>query len=455
METTKKAGRPFGFYVCSLGFTFERMAFYTVKYLLAIWIATEAASGGLGLSDAEGAALSANFVAFTYITPIIGGYIADYWLSPRICVAVGMILMGIGYLCTWQAHSVGMIWAMIILVSVGTGLFKGNLSGVNGLLFHDKEELDSAFSIQYSFVNIGSFIGTTFIAILATTGLFGIKCSFNTVFLICAILLFIDAAWFILNGKTLGEAGKKPFKNDQRAFVSTEKKKKEESAPLTAGDKKKIAVIILITLFSVVFWALWYMTYMPAYYRFGYGDGADFMNKANWYIGSFQIPTSWFDSINALCCMILGPVLAGVWANLAKRPQGDMNMYQKTALGMILMGFSYVVMVIADMVAGDAGQCSIIFLLVVCILMSVGEMVFSPLGNSFISKLAPAKVLGFLLGFWPIAVFFSNKIYPPIYTYLKGIDFKIGYGFLAVLVIAFGLILWAISGKLVKMEQED
>ena len=127
METAKKR-RPFGFYVCSLGFTFERCAFYTVKYLLAIWLATEVASGGLGLSDKEGAAMSASFVAWTYITPIFGGYIADYWLSPRICVALGMILMGAGYLCTWQASSMGMVWAMVILVSVGTGLFKGNLS---------------------------------------------------------------------------------------------------------------------------------------------------------------------------------------------------------------------------------------------------------------------------------------------------------------------------------------
>ena len=202
MEKVKK-GRPFGFYVCALGFTFERLAFYTMKYLLAIWIATEVASGGLGLSDIEASAMSGSFVAWTYITPLFGGYIADHWISPRICVPLGMILMGLGYLCTWRADSLTLVWAMIILVAVGTGLFKGNLSGINGLLFHDADELDAAFSIQYSFVNIGSFIGTTFIAILATTGLFGFKTSFNTVFLICGIFMFIDAVWFILNGRSL------------------------------------------------------------------------------------------------------------------------------------------------------------------------------------------------------------------------------------------------------------
>ena len=453
MEKAKK-GRPFGFYVCALGFTFERLAFYTVKYLLAIWIATEVASGGLGLSDVEGAAMSGSFVAWTYITPIFGGYIADHWISPRICVPLGMILMGLGYVCTWKADSMTLVWAMIILVSIGTGLFKGNLSGINGLLFHDAEELDEAFSIQYSFVNIGSFIGTTFIAMLATTGLFGIKTSFNTVFLICGIFMFIDAAWFILNGKALGDAGKKPFKVDQREFEAAGKKEGTDTK-LTSGDVKRIVAIILVTLFSSIFWMVWYMAYMPAYYRFGWGDGADYMNLANWYVGSFQIPTSWFDSVNALVCIILGPVLAMVWAKMAKRPKGDMSMFKKTALGIMLVGCSYIVMVIADKIAAANGQCSVFWLALVCLLMSVGEMVFSPLGNSFVSKLAPAKVLGLLLGFWPIAVFLAQKIYPSLNAWLKTLDFTMGYGGLAAVIIVLGLILWAFSGKLDEMEKAE
>lgn len=456
MEATKtKKKKPFGFYVCALGFTFERMAFYTAKYLLAIWIVTEVASGGLGLPDEKGVAMSAAFVAWTYITPIFGGYIADHWISPRICVPVGMILMGLGYLCTWKADSMGLVWAMIVLVSIGTGLFKGNLSGINGLLFHNSDELDEAFSIQYSFVNVGSFIGTTFIAMLATTGLFGIKTSFNTVFLICAIFMFIDAAWFILNGKALGDAGKEPFKADQREFETVAKKDDTAGDKLTSGDVKRIGAIVLVTLFSAIFWMVWYMAYMPAYYRFGWGDGSAYMNLANWYIGSFQIPTSWFDSMNALVCIALGPVLAAVWAKMAKRPQGDISMFKKTALGIILVGVSYIVMVVADKIAMANGQCSFLWLALVSLLMSLGEMIFSPLGNSFISKLAPAKVLGLLLGFWPIAVFIAQYIYPSLYAWLKTLNFTVGYGGLAVVIIALGVILWLCSGKLDEMEKAE
>lgn len=451
MDSVKK-GRPFGFYVCALGFTFERMAFYTVKYLLAIWIATEAAKGGLGLTDVEGSFLSAQFVAWSYITPIIGGYIADHWISPRICVSVGMILMAAGYLCTWKAHSVGMVWAMIILVAVGTGLFKGNLSGINGLLFHDSDELNSAFSIQYSFVNIGSFIGTTFIAVLAVKNVL----SFNAVFGLCGLFLLFDAFWFIVVGnKSLGDAGKTPFKKDQREFISAEKKEAELNAPLSSGDKKRIFAVVLVTLFSAVFWMVWYMAYLPAYYIFGYGDGDAFQGKANWVVGGFQVPTAWFDSINALTCIILGPTLAIVWAKMARRPKGDMSMFKKTALGTMLVGFSYLVMVCAYGVAEKHGQCSVFWLLLVCLLMSVGEMIFSPLGNSFISRIAPAKVLGLLLGFWPIAVFIAQLIYPKIYAWLKTMPFSKGYGGLGIIIIVLGIILWACSPKLDKLERED
>ena len=107
-------------------------------------------------------------------------------------------------------------------------------------------------------------------------------------------------------------------------------------------------------------------------------------------IGSFHVPTSWFDSVNALTCIVLGPVFALLWARMAIRPQGDISMFKKTAIGMILVGVAFVVMVLADIVRGD-GQCSLLWIVLVSLLMSIGEMVFSPLGNSFITMLLRPK----------------------------------------------------------------
>ncbi len=174
-----------GFYVCSLAFTFERFAFYSAKWLIAVFVVAKVASGGLGLSAAEGAKMSANLVAWTYFAPLIGAYISDRKIGARYLIPVGMILMGAGYLVGWKASSAGMVNLMIILVSIGTGLFKCQNNAITGRLFDNQEELDSAFSIQYSYVNVGSFIGTTVLGVLA--GSMG----YSFCFLICAIMMFL------------------------------------------------------------------------------------------------------------------------------------------------------------------------------------------------------------------------------------------------------------------------
>lgn len=452
--TKSKKGYPFGFYACSLGFTFERCAFYTVKWLLAIWLATETTSkmGGMGLTSVEAGSISAYFVAATYITPMIGGYLADYWVSPRLCVVLGMILMGAGYLVGWQATNLTLVWVMIILVAIGTGLFKGNLSGVNSLMFDDQNELNSAFSVQYSFVNIGSFIGTTFVVLLADSQ------GYQFLLLIAGILLLVDAVWFLANGKSLGDKGKQPFKKDQRSFVDKDKKASEESKPLTTGDKKRVFAIIIVTLLSAIFWIVWYMSYNVVYYYFGFGDSSEFLNWADWSLFGWKIPqTSYFDSLNALTCIVLGPVFAIVWAKMAARPKGDMSMFKKTAIGIFLVGLSYVAMVLANVIRGD-GQCSWFWVILIALLMSVGEMIFSPLGNSFISMFAPAKLMGLLLGFWPIAVFIATLIYPNLFGALdagaRAGKFNLYYGIIAAVVIVCAVLLYAFSGKLDKLSEE-
>lgn len=442
---------PFGFYVCSLSFTFERCAYYTAKWLMAIFVVTSAANGGLGLTKADGALMSSFIVAFTYITPVFGGFIADRWVSPRLLVPLGELLMGIGYLCAWQANSKAMLYVMIILVSVGTGGFKGVLSGINGRQFPkaDEDMLNSIFSIQYSFVNIGSFIGTTFLPLVA------VNISYRLTFLICGILMFVDVIWWIFGLRFItNDAGKVPFLVDNRV-EKADKVKEVEAAPLTLVEKKRVAAILLCTLFSGIFWLIWYMVYLPVYYEFGPVSEAG-LGWANWNIGNFTMPTAWFDSMNALTCIILGPILAVVWAKMSTRPKGDMSMFKKTALGIILLGLGIVAMVAAALMSGEGDRAVGIWIIIlVALLMSIGEMIFSPLGNSFINKFAPKKLLGTLLGVWPLIIFFSGLLYGPLYTWLSNYRFIYAFSGVAIVVLICGIILWAMSGRLDKLVVED
>lgn len=448
MEKTKK-GFPFGFYVCCLSFSFERLAYYAAKWGVSIFIAAEAVNGGLGLDKSVAASMSANLVALTYITPIIGGYIADRWASPRLLVPIGEILMGVGYLCAWKANGIGMIWAMVLLVAVGTGFFKGNVSGINGRLFPlaDEDELDTVFSLQYSFVNIGSFCGTSFLSLLA--GVAG----YRMLFLVCGIALFVDCAWWLFGMRFFGDAGKKPFLIDNR--VEDVNKAEKDTTPLTKLEKNRVIAILIVTAFSGIFWLIWYMVYNPVYYEFGPTTEAG-LGWANWNIGSFTMPTAWFDSMNALLCIVLCPVFAGIWAKMRQRPQGDMGMFKKTALGIIILGFTPATMVLAAVLSGSGTKdpVGIWIIVLTAVFMTVGEVIFSPLGNSFINKYAPKKLLGTLLGIWPLVIFFAGKGNAILYNWLSKFDFIKAYGGVAIVVIACGLIMLAFSGKVDNMVED-
>ncbi|APH14199.1 peptide MFS transporter [Clostridium sporogenes] len=432
MENTSK--RPFGFYVCSVAFSLERFSFYSAKWLIAMFVVHSVAKGGLGLTAADAAKMSANLIAWTYFAPLIGSWISDRKVGARYLIPMGMMIMGAGYLVGWKATSALMVNAMIILVAIGTGLFKSQLSGITGRLFDNQKDLDSAFSTQYSFVNIGSFIGTTVL------GLIGESIGYSFCFLICAIVMFINTAWFVFGWKFLGDAGKKPFKIDEHKEVKEEKK--EEKKPLTTIEKKRVGAIILISFFSIVFWIFWQLAYMPVYFYWAGDNGL-----ANWMIGNFKVPTAWFDSLNALCCIVLGPILGKVWEKLAKRPQGDMSMFKKTALGMLLLGLSYVIFAMADVLRGD-NLLPLAWLVVFGIVLALGEMVFSPLGNSFISKFSPGRVLTTMMSVWVLASFVAGQSYGYVYEFTLKFKFAPTYFVIAAIAIVCGIILWALDGKL-------
>lgn len=438
---------PIGFYVCTSAYALERMAFYSAKWLIGIFIVTEVMKGGLGLTPADGAKMTANLVAFTYLTPILGGFIADRWINPRLCIILGALIMVAGYILGYQASvtsSPEHLGGMILLVSIGTGLYKGNIAGISGRLFKDKNQLDSAFSIQYSIANMGSFLGTFIVSFIAYS------IGFGKTFLVCALLLLLSTLWFYLGGKfTFGDVGKKPFEaNENKTY--TKKVSKEYRTPLSIDDKKKIGAIILFSIFSIVFWIVWYLTYMPVLYH--WGPDFDYANKANWVIGNFRVPSAWFDSLNSLCCIILGPLLAALWSKNAKSPKGDMSIFKKTSIGMMLLGFAFILMCTAEIVRGD-GQASLMWIIAVGVLISLGEMVFAPLGKSFISKFSPPRLLGLMMGVWPLARFIAGKTYGYLFEMLSNYSFAPAYGVVAIIVILCGLVIWKLDKKMDLLEE--
>ena len=157
--------------------------------------------------------------------------------------------------------------------------------------------------------------------------------------------------------------------------------------------------------------------------------------------------------MNGLLCIILCPVFAGIWAKMRQRPQGDWGMFTKTALGIIVLGLCTASMVLAAVLCGQSADkpVGIWVIVLASVCMSVGEVIFSPLGNSFISKYAPKKLLGTMLGVWPLVIFFSGKAYGPLYNWLENFNFVKAYGVVTIIIVACGVIMLAFTKKFDKM----
>ncbi len=234
-ETQVKQKHPKGFYACCITFTFERLAFYGAKPLLLLFLITAAAEGGLGVERTDAAVMAANLTAYTYMAPLIGGVICDRWLGARYAITLGYVIMAAGYIVGYRAQGPSGVNAMIILVSIGTGFFKGNLNALIGRQYKSKELLDAAFSIQYSYVNIGAFVGSLLTGYLYLH-LFkkGEVLGFRQCLLMAALWCIIGMVWFVLNWRNLQGQGIRPFK-----YLTDEKGKVIGSTEEDKGDAKK------------------------------------------------------------------------------------------------------------------------------------------------------------------------------------------------------------------------
>lgn len=458
MEATKKHKYPIGYWICCLTYTFERFAFYGSKPLLVLFLTAAVSEGGLGISEVDAAPIAALLTSLTYLAPIAGGWICDRWLGARYAVTLGCILMGLGYFIGWKSTSVAMVYGMIIVVSIGTAFFKGNLAAIIGRLFDDKDALDSAFSIQYSFVNIGSFFGSMICGVLYMNQFAkGEVLGFRQVFLLCGILVIVGGIFFTLCYGLLQGQGKLPFKyltDTQGNVVGEEKHEKQEksTAPLTVVEKNHVIAIILVSLFSVIFWLAYYQQdiFLTFYIQ----------NKVMRNIGSFELsPVHLTTTWNGLLCIFLSLAFAKLWMILAKRPQGDLSMFHKVTLSFVFLGLSYGTLMIMEILRGvgapNSTKAHFIWIALFGVFITIGEICFSPLGNSFVSKFAPKKYLALLMGIWTAATFLASTINGQIMKLVEKLgDFNIMVAF-TIISFACAIAMFLLIKPLNKLTEEE
>lgn len=442
---TKKKGYPKAFWGCACTEIFERLAYYLGRSLILIFVTASVATGGLGLSDTVAANMQSNLTAFSYLLPLFGGIVVDRYIGAKYTTPIGMIIAGVGYYMGSIATSATGVYAMIFFVSLGLALFKNG--PIIGRVITDKAQMDPAFALRYTLVNVGAFIGTFLVGILykdvfAKDGVLG----FAPCFKLAALAMILGACWyFFVVWRFLGDTASRPFKETKTAEeleMDAQKKPAEgKKEPLTTIEKKRIGAIIIASGFSIVFWIFWYLGYLPVYYYWA--------ENMDWVVAGYEVPSTWFDAANSFFCVVLGPVTAMLWKKLAARPQGDMSLFRKTGLGIAIIGVGYLFYAVIDIMRGNE-KASVLWLIVFAFLLTLGEMFFSPLGHSFISKYSPSRYLSIMMAMWGFATFIAAKSYGPVYGILFGgnIPFKTACIGVAVVSFVAALIMIAMDKKL-------
>ena len=445
---------PKAMYFCGSVFSFTNFSYYGMKLVLLLFIAESTTKGGLGLSNGEATSLLASFMAFSYLSPIVGGWISDRFLSPKLCVIIGMIISGCGYFLAFMSHSKQEIQLMIVLCVIGSGLYKSTSQTLVGSLFeNDDPRKDGAFSMTYMFTNVGVLLGPFLCGLIANQW-FAVKdggeileYGYRAVFLTTAIVIWFGAAFIAIGQKFF----LKNMAVSATAKENLKEKKELAKVPLTTTEKRRMCVILILAFFTIFFWI--------AYNQASMSIALYMQNFIDLRIGNFQIPTAWIDSYNGLLCVILGPIAAAIWVKLSKTRHGDLNISQKMSLGFAFLAVAFVFMIAAVMktgeIPGEGAKASVLFIIAFITFQSIGEMCFAPVGYGMVNKLAPAKYASLLMGVWFASMFVANKLS----GYVEVVIGKLGMLQVFIIIpgclLVIGLLLFALNRKLEKLAQHE
>jgi proton-dependent oligopeptide transporter, POT family len=445
-----KPKHPPGLYLLFFTELWERFSYYGMRALLTLYLTTALISGGLGFEKSVAMSIYGFFTGAVYFTPLIGGYLSDRFLGRRLAITIGGTTMALGNFVLFAEHSLFGLYLGLGLLIIGNGFFKPNISTLVGELYPENDNRrDAAFTIFYMGINIGAFFAPLVCGYLAedlfkTTVNGVVQYGFKYGFLAASIGMIIGQLIFnVFGNRYLGDIGKKPVgKSEDKAKAAA------ANAPLTKKDKQRTAVIIIITCFVVFFWA--------GFEQAGssltlYTD--KFVDKQ---VFGYEVPTSWFQSLNPLFIVLLAPILSGLWVKLASSKRGDLKIPTKMGLGMIMLGLGYMVLLLAVMQTGSdenhiLNKANVMFIVLTYFLHTVGELFLSPVGLSMVSKIAPVKLASLLMGVWLASSGVANILAGELAAYTQSLGYLEVFGLIGLLAIVMGLLLLLLTRKLVQM----
>ena len=414
--------QPKGLYLLFFTEMWERFSYYGMRALLVLYMVQQ-----LIYSTEDAGLVYGLYTGFVYLTPLIGGYLADKYFGQRKCITTGAILMCIGlFLLALTKY----FFPALVIMVIANGFFKANISSLLGILYEDNpEKKDSGFTIFYMGINLGAFFSPLVCGTLA------IKFGFQWGFLSAGIGMLIGFTIYkIFEKKLLNGYGDKPIRkvNTENDYIEHELSKQEKS---------KIYALLVLMFFTIVFW----MCYEQA----GCSLTLFAEYSTNRYIFGHSIPTGYFQSLNPLFIIALAPLFSMLWSKLADL-RLEPDSVEKFTIALGLMSFAYIVMSFA----GDFSKTSDVsplWLILTYFIMTIAELFISPIGLSLVTKLAPRQFLSALMGTWFLTSFFGNILAGVWGGKYGTMDTGLLFFLLAIISLISAIVLSLISPKLKKI----
>ena len=445
---------PPGLYLLFLTEMWERFSYYGMRAILILYLTTELVSGGLGIDSSVALSIYGFYTGAVYFTPLVGGWLADRYLGHRLSITIGGTLMALGNIALFAHQSRLALFIGLLLMIIGNGFFKPNISTLLGDLYKGNESRrDAGFTIFYMGINLGAFFAPLLIGFLsedlfASTVNGVMHYGFRYGFLASAIGMIIGQVIFnLLANKYLGDIGKRPA-----TIELADGKEIKNNKPLTRGEKQRTWVIIIITCFVVFFWAGFEQagSSLTLYTK-------DFVDRE---VFGWTMPISWFQSLNPFFIVLLAPAISALWVKLANSKRGDIPVPTKMAMGMITLGLGYIVLLFAVFQTGNdaatmAQKANMMFIIVTYLMHTLGELFLSPVGLSLVSRIAPVKLASLLMGVWLASSGIANILAGQLAAFTQSLGYFEVFAVIGGLAIFFGLLLLALSKKLVAMMETE
>ena len=434
-------GHPRG--LSTLFFTemWERFSYYGMRGILLLFLVASVKSGGFGLTDRTGAAIYGLYVGFVYLMALPGGWVADRILGQRRAVFLGGCIIAAGHF-SMAVPTVPTFYAGLVLIVVGTGLLKPNVSAMVADLYPEGgSRRDAGFSVFYSGINVGALVGPL------VCGFLGEKVNWHLGFSAAGVGMVLGLIQYRYGGKYLGNAGMR--RGDVSAAADRSSQRNLAIGvgvvlgavalaiglqaagilnltlygvakgtgyfmlglailyfasvllfgKLSTAEKKRIVLIFVFFMAAVLFWA-------------GFEQAGSSMNLfaerlTDRVIFGWTMPASFLQSVNSIFLIVLAPFFGALWIKLAARQPSTPA---KMGFGLVFLAVGFLVLAWGASFTANGARVSMMWLIGTYFLHTVGELCLSPVGLSSVTKLAPKSLVGQLMGTWFMGTALGNLI---------------------------------------------